>query len=458
LDSDVQSWPASGLLFATACRKLTVRSCAFFVLGILLISSCGPAKKGIFADRRTEHQKYGDRIKEAGLDETSLGRLWFAAADKGLNRPATISLPYREEGFFAAEKPSSGGYLFNARRGDRITLSISIVPDTLKSFFGELWKPLPNSSPELVAAIDSTRSIVHDVEDDGTYVIRIQPPLLEAVEYSIVIKTGPSLAFPVSESGDPRMISFWSDPRDGGKRSHQGVDISAKFRTPAVAGADGVVSRVMQNRLGGKVVFLRPEGKNYSLYYAHLDSQVVNSGDKVTTGQVIGLVGNTGNAKGTVPHLHFGIYGWGGAIDPLPFIDPRRKEPPRVTAPQEYKGRWLRTSAKAIISPQPGGTADTQHITRGTAVYVTALAGNFARIVLPEGAEGFVDTDVLTRQPLAIRSLEQDARLRAQPTDDSPAITSIRKDEKYEVMGKFGSFSLVRYNEQIGWLEQQQQN
>jgi peptidoglycan LD-endopeptidase LytH len=60
-------------------------------------------------------------------------------------------------------------------------------------------------------------------------------------------------------------------------------------------------------------------------YYAHLDAYAegLKVGDVVTTGAVLGSVGTTGNARGTPPHLHFGVYAPGGAIDPLPLLTDR---------------------------------------------------------------------------------------------------------------------------------------
>ncbi|MGY8915482.1 MAG: peptidoglycan DD-metalloendopeptidase family protein, partial [Flavobacteriales bacterium] len=56
-------------------------------------------------------------------------------------------------------------------------------------------------------------------------------------------------------------------------------------------------------------------------YYAHLDSIIARDGQRVKRGDTLGLVGNTGNARTTPPHLHFGIYGRGtGAINPLSFL------------------------------------------------------------------------------------------------------------------------------------------
>ncbi|NLG63534.1 MAG: M23 family metallopeptidase, partial [Candidatus Cloacimonetes bacterium] len=75
--------------------------------------------------------------------------------------------------------------------------------------------------------------------------------------------------------------------------------------------------------IGGKVIWMRPDGEDVELYYAHLDRQDVRPGERVRAGDQIGLVGNTGNARGTSPHLHFGVYRNGGrvAINPEPWLE-----------------------------------------------------------------------------------------------------------------------------------------
>ena len=152
----------------------------------------------------------------------------------------------------------------------------------------------------------------------------MQPPLYDEGEYSHAISIAPSLQFPVS-GNKAKAGSFWGDGRDGGKRSHEGIDIFAPKHTPAVAAADGYITGVKEGGIGGKTVWLRPTGKNYTLYYALLDKQTVSEGQVVKKGDVVGLVGNTGNAKHTPSHLHFGIYTWNGPIDPFPFVNPAIK-------------------------------------------------------------------------------------------------------------------------------------
>ena len=122
--------------------------------------------------------------------------------------------------------------------------------------------------------------------------------------------------------------SFWGDFRDGGKRNHEGIDIFAKKGTPVVAVYDGVIVSKSTTPLGGKNLWLQSFRYPLRAYYAHLDQQKVQPGQFVKKGQVIGTVGNTGNAKYSPSHLHFGIYkSLGGAIDPLPYV----KHSPKIT-------------------------------------------------------------------------------------------------------------------------------
>lgn len=125
-------------------------------------------------------------------------------------------------------------------------------------------------------------------------------------------------AFPVAGK-KANVGSVWGDERDGGKRKHRGIDIFAKKGTAVVAIENGVITSREETKLGGKVLWLRPAGAWWRAYYAHLDTQLVKEGDRVFKGQVIGTVGNTGNARTTPAHLHFGIYTLFGAIDPLPY-------------------------------------------------------------------------------------------------------------------------------------------
>lgn len=97
--------------------------------------------------------------------------------------------------------------------------------------------------------------------------------------------------------------------RRSGGRTHRAIDIMAPRGTPVLAISDGEITRVHTNRLGGKVLYLRSHGGEYDFYYAHLDAYApgLEEGQTVRQGDVLGFVGNTGNARSTPPHLHFQV-------------------------------------------------------------------------------------------------------------------------------------------------------
>jgi murein DD-endopeptidase MepM/ murein hydrolase activator NlpD len=128
------------------------------------------------------------------------------------------------------------------------------------------------------------------------------------------------LLMPVEGVPVKRVANTWGAPRSGG-RDHQGQDIFAKRGTPVVSATDGIVVRVGNNSLGGQIVSVMGNGGRI-YYYAHLDGYApgLATGQTVAAGDVLGYVGTTGNARGTPPHLHFGVYTATGPINPLPLL------------------------------------------------------------------------------------------------------------------------------------------
>lgn len=126
---------------------------------------------------------------------------------------------------------------------------------------------------------------------------------------------------PVRKIKVAQIADTYGAPR-GNDRKHQGQDIFAPRNTPVYAAADGYVWRVGENRLGGNTVWTIGAGARV-YYYAHLEKYADNLkvGDAVTTDTIIGYVGTSGNAQGTPPHLHFGVYTQSGAINPLPLLE-----------------------------------------------------------------------------------------------------------------------------------------
>ena len=135
-----------------------------------------------------------------------------------------------------------------------------------------------------------------------------------------------ALAMPVQDVTKKQIANTWQAPR-GADRLHHGQDIFAPRGTPILSATDGYVVRIGENSLGGQTVSVVGAGGRV-YYYAHLDSYApqISEGDYVTRQTVLGYVGTTGNAAGTPPHLHFGVYAPGGAINPLPLLADRPQE------------------------------------------------------------------------------------------------------------------------------------
>jgi murein DD-endopeptidase MepM/ murein hydrolase activator NlpD len=127
--------------------------------------------------------------------------------------------------------------------------------------------------------------------------------------------------FPVA--GETSYTDDWLDPRfTPAFHLHQGTDLFAARGTPVRAPYDGVV-RFTEEGAGGKAAYLTvPDGTYY--YMAHLDgfARKFSSGSAVKQGDVVGYVGNTGNAFDSSPHVHFEIHPRGGAaVNPKPVLD-----------------------------------------------------------------------------------------------------------------------------------------
>jgi murein DD-endopeptidase MepM/ murein hydrolase activator NlpD len=173
------------------------------------------------------------------------------------------------------------------------------VPTTPPTPSGPFVVSSPNNSARLVEILSSLTRYGRTLRDS----------LLEVV--------GP---FPVAG------LAYWTDDwhacRDGCTRLHEGLDIFAKTGTPLVAAADGFVSQKLVGELSGTSVEITDD-QGVQYFYAHLSAWApgIEVGDQVRVGQVVGYVGNTGNAISTPPHLHLEIQPGGVPVPPKPFVD-----------------------------------------------------------------------------------------------------------------------------------------
>lgn len=163
---------------------------------------------------------------------------------------------------------------------------------------------------------------------------------------SITPRTAAGYVFPVF--GEVSYVDDYGAPR-AGTGWHRGNDIFAPAGTPVLAVADGTLSRVGVNTLGGNRLWLTDDRGN-EFYYAHLSAYAPASveGARVRAGQVIGFVGNTGQAITTPPHLHFEIHpGGGDSVNPYPYL--LAWERGAESLPEAFR--------QAAVSPDPAPAA-----------------------------------------------------------------------------------------------------
>ena len=294
-------------------------------LSLLFFSmSCNSSVK--LWGRKTAHEAYADKI-----EKTPEGKQWIAVSRNTLATPLVIKLPYRHNGYFPSDQPKALTLEFSAKQGEKLVIALfkkgssGIVP------YADLFIKVETGVDHLLSADTAQQQFSFDAEQTTTYLLRLQPELYNSINYDLTISVAPSLDFPVAGK-KAKTGSFWGDDRDGGKRKHEGIDIFAPKLTPAIAAADGFITGVQEGGLGGKTVWMKVAEKNYYLYYAHLDKQLVEDGQRIKKGDTLGLVGNTGNAKYTPAHLHFGVYTRTGPVDPWPFVNTGVSTAPPVTS------------------------------------------------------------------------------------------------------------------------------
>ena len=291
------------------------------LLLVVLVSGCDQISR--LRDALVPQSPYDAHVtslREAGLHRTALGAEWIAAGQRALEAPRPITLPHRSVATMRGDEPSAIAYRLELRRGQVHVLEIGHDRGGRVNMFADLFSANDGRPSERVAGTGPPwRRLEFEPPEDGTFILRIQTEFLAAGTVTIAHRQRHALMFPVPGRGRANVHSFFGAARGG--REHQGIDIFAPRGTPVVAATDGWVTSTSPNALGGNVVWLWDSRRDQSLYYAHLDAHAVRRGDRVRRGDVLGFVGNTGNARTTAPHLHFGIYRRGrGAIDPLYYV------------------------------------------------------------------------------------------------------------------------------------------
>jgi len=410
----------------------------------------------------TPHEAYLMGLSGSGLTASALGQDWMDAAKAALEQPLALEPPYQEEGFFPEEEPSALGYRFSLRRGQRLTVTVELdgAQSQETRLFVDLFRTAPDTlrPPVHVHSPDPGTQLVFEPRRTGEYLLRIQPELLRGGRFRVTIENDAALEFPVAGRTTRSIGSFFGDSREGGRREHHGVDVFAPRGTPVVATSGAYVSRVDTTDIGGRVIWLRDNQRRASVYYAHLHEIFTRAGTRVHPGDTLGTVGNTGNARTTPPHLHFGLYFRGeGARDPWDYLF----QPPGEVVPVEVQlaglGEWVRVRGEEIhLRERPSRRGQVlADLPRHTAVRVMGGVGTWYRVQLPDGSSGFVAGRLTEEmgEPLWLERVAQAQPLQSGPMPGAPVMGQIPDGAEIPVLGTFGGFLYVRApSGRAGWM------
>jgi len=404
---------------------------------------------------RTPRESYVASLAAAGLEGSVLVARWRQAADVALAQPVEVDPPFEDISFYPAEEPTAVGYVLSLSRGQALHVTFATEPAGAAGVFLDVFRVAEDGSMTHVASADEgATELEFEPVRTGTFVLRVQPEMLATVRVRLSLLRAATLAFPVVGQDPTAAQSRFGAPREGGRRAHEGVDIFAARGTPVIAAADGIVRRVGTQRLGGLVVWLRDDERGYSHYYAHLSAQLVERGARVRAGDTLGLVGNTGNARTTPPHLHFGLYRRGeGALDPWPFLAPQPARPPALVADTARLGEWvrIRSEERAIFA----AAAVETRLPAFTVVRVVGAHDRRLRVRLPDGRVATLASPGLASLDTPIDRMRVAAGAAVLDTPVADALTRGRVTDPatLDVVGRFERYLLVRSAPGIaGWI------
>jgi len=408
------------------------------------------------------HDAYLHSLDQAGLAETALGCDWIATSKKALNAPITISTPFEEVFYVDPTKAFAEGYRFDVIKGQRIEIDVDIQGLDTGRLFIDLFRVRGVSLDEWVRVASADIEENHlefEPRRDAQYVIRLQTELLRGGQCRVTIRNVAALEFPVAGTDSRAIGSGFGAPRDGGRRRHHGVDVFARRHTPVVAVSRAYVVFVGDDPTGGRVIWLKDSKRSLHIYYAHLQQQDIKRHTWVEPGQVIGTVGNTGNARTTPPHLHFGTYEIGyGPIDPVDYItQPKGKLSP-LTADLEALGHWMRSqeSSSHVNISYDSRSERITSLDLHSPMKVLAATGNRYRVLLPDNRTGYVFADSVesSSETLEHQTTSFSQNIIEAPRADAATIESIDAGEKFSVLAKFEEFWFVKTQQgSRGWLQ-----
>jgi peptidoglycan LD-endopeptidase LytH len=375
--------------------SLIVGSLLAALLGLWLLGAGPPGAAGARSADGSGSGLHGGR--GTGAAEGGVGALTSAAVRDAVRAAFPVSPPYRERGRFGPAEDRVFGYVLALVAGD--TLRVTVTPTAAdpagpgadpSAFQLDAFRAgdSPHARPVHLAGSydDGVLTLAVDFSGDVVVLLHGAP---SGATFTTHIERSGALVFPVAGRGPEDVMGHFLDLRDGGRRLHHGVDIAAPAGNPVRAVAAGTIERVETTPLGGLTIRLVEDRTGHVHYYAHLAAAFVAPGQRVVAGQTIGGVGNTGNARDTPPHLHYGVFHGNDILDPMKVLRPGVL-PFAADVPAELLGSRARVrfdGAALRDVPTPFGPATSLGLDQPVAVL--AETGGYLRVRVGE-QQGYV--------------------------------------------------------------------
>jgi peptidoglycan LD-endopeptidase LytH len=430
------------------------------VLVSLFLFSCTEEKVPKAFHPRNDHEAYEHLLEQAKITQTALGTEWKRSAEESLSKPVKISTPYEEAFFLDPNQADALGYQFAAKRGQKIKIKINTALIEDSQLFMDLYRVEASGTQRHVATASKAELLLgFEPRKDAEYILRFQPELLRGGKFTVTIENVPTLSFPVAGKTASAIQSVWGDVRDGGKRSHEGVDIFARRGTPVLAPTKGYIRFVGKRGIGGNVVWLYDSERGQSLYFAHLNTLIAKKGTYVEPGDTLGTVGNTGNARTTPPHLHFGVYK-NGAVNPFHYLQAPPENVKSVKGSLNLLGEYVRLTRKSLLKENMNDKKYTATLSSNEVMKVLAMNSNSYRVELFNGQTGYIQKSRLTAASRPIELLNVRSEIDILQKPELAAFGQFMdKGEQLAVLGKHNGFWMVKNKlGETGWITDRDKN
>lgn len=230
------------------------------------------------------------------------------------------------------------GYRPDARSSAGALGVMQMLPATFAAYApggsqpGDIWNPAVEiDAAAAMLAADGAASgdidrAVFAYNHDRGYVAEVRARQAAYQEWLDAGQPGPDAALPwplrapISQPFGCTGVAL-EPPRGGCPHFHTGVDLAAPLGTPVLSACPGVVTTAQDDATGfgiHVVVSCDAPGVDYSTLYGHLSRRLVQVGDRVLPGELLGYSGSTGNSSG--PHLHFEVDTARGPVDPMRYL------------------------------------------------------------------------------------------------------------------------------------------